>query len=304
MPNTDQAELAQFHKLCEISVIVEEDGSNPVLCASVSVRDSNTGEYHDFKRSIALAPIMKALAAKIRQYHDKYLHSGNTQVRGENHWRGLGQDYDAPRDNYFLDASEYTDTQGLPPGVDPLQVQGWFDKIKKVARSVGEVKVVKGLYGEMKTYGKQAEAYAKAGAKFAAANKGALAMAASAIPGGSAALETSFKVYDAVKAAQKQNPEAMLALKKIKALAESGDLKAVQAFKAAQTMNDMMKAKHQNMHVSGWLYNRPYRTNTQVIADGLTGKFPTVGIALRQGWHDALSFAGSMNRKNYGPMGG
>jgi len=325
MPNTDQTELAKFHKLCELSIIVEEDGSNPVLCVTANVRDSTTGEYHEFKRSVALTPLMRALADKIRQYHDS-LHmqvSGrlpnanldwsdpdfdNYQdwVDGEKHWRGLGLSTDSPRDDSFYDAPEFVDDGGLPPGVDPLQVQGWYDSIRNTARHLGEAKAVKSLYSELKTYGNKAQSYANRGRSWAASHKGEIGMAASFVPGGNAALQTGFKVYDAVQAARKKNPEALAALKKIKALAESGDSKAVEAFAAAQKMNDMLNAKiaqyktrvSGDMEVSGWLYNRPYRTNAQVLGDAVTGKFPTVSMALREGWQDGLKFAGVMQRRN------
>jgi hypothetical protein len=55
--------------------------------------------------------------------------------------------------------------------------------------------------------------------------------------------------------------------------------------------------------VQGWLYNRPYRTTAQVIEDGMTGHFPTIGMAIREGWHDGLEFAGTFQRKNYSPFG-
>lgn len=329
---THDAELAKFHKLCGVSVIVEADGSNPVLCVSANVKDTTTGEYHEFKRCIALNPIMRMLADRIRMYHDKLHSQMNVSGRlpnpnlgwdnpdfenyqdwidGEKHWRGLGHDYDRPREQGFYNAPEYVDDAGLPPGVDPLQVQGWFDKIKKVARHVGEAKAVKSLYGDLKTYGAKAKAYADKGAKWAAAHQKELTMAAALVPGGgpfaAAAVQTGFKVYDAVQAARQKNPAALAALAKIKTLAENGDLKAADAYKAAQLMNNMMKAKETgtkvsgDYYVSGWLYNRPYRTNIQVVADAVQGKFPTVGMAIRQGWHDGLEFVGTMKRKNYGP---
>lgn len=333
MPNTDQAELAKFHKLCGVSIIVEADGTNPVLCVSASVRDRTTGKYHDFKRAVALDPLMRMLADRIRVYHDM-LHS-NTNVsgklpsacddydwdlgdyqnwkEGERHWRGLGKDIDHPQKQSFYNAPEFLDDAGLPPGVDPLQVQGWFDKIKKTARHLGEIKAVKTLYKDLKTYGNKAASYAQKGAKWAEAHKNELATAAAmagAGPLGAAALKTGFKVYDAVQAAKKNNPEALLALKKIKTLAEEGDFKAIEAYKAAQYMNDMLKEKESKTQVSGdgymvqgWLYNRPYRTNAQVLLDAATGKFPTVSLALREGWHDGLNFVGSMKRKNISLLG-
>jgi len=309
MPNTDQAELAKFHKLCEISIIVEEDGSNPVLCVSANVRDTTTGQYHEFKRSIALLPLMRALANKIREYHNK-LHMNVS---------GRLPDITADFDNYddwrmsferrsFYEAPEYLEDEDLPPGADPLQIQGWFDSIKKTARHLGEAKVVKSLYTELRTYGVKAQHYADKGAKWASSHKNELSMAAALVPGVgpavAASLQTGFRVYDAVQAARKKHPEALAALKKIKTMAEEGDLKAIEAFKAAQTMNDMLNAKEAGAtNVTGWLYNKPYRTNSQVLLDAVTGKFPTVSMALREGWHDGLDFVGQMRRKNIKLLG-
>jgi len=311
MPNTDQAELAKFHKLCEVSIIVEEDGSNPVLCVSANVRDTTTGEYHEFKRSVALLPLMRALANKIREYHDK-LH---LQMSVSGRISDITADFDSYDDwrmdierRSFLNAPEFLDDGGLPPGADPLQIQGWLDSIKKTARHLGEAKAVKSLYTELKTYGHKAQHYADKGTKWASAHKNEISMASAFIPGVgpgvAAAMQTGFKVYDAVQAAKKNNPEALAALKKIKSLAEDGDPKAIEAFKTAQNMLEMMKAKEAGAtQVSGWLYNRPYRTNAQTLMDAAAGKFPTLSLALREGWHDGLSFVGQMQRKNIKLLG-
>lgn len=330
MSTSESAEIQKFHKLCGVSVIVEADGSNPVLCVTANVRDRTTGQYHEFKRSVALNPLMRMLADRIRSYHNS-LHS-NMNVsgklpsprddydwdledyqnwkEGERHWRGLGKDIDRPNKQSFYNAPEYIDDAGLPPGVDPLQVQGWFDKIKKTARHLGEAKAVKTLYKDLKTYGNKAHSYANKGAAWAAKHQNEISMAAAFVPGAgpavAASLKTGFKVYDAVQAARKKNPEALAALKKIKALAEDGDSKAIEAFAAAQKMNDMLNAKiaqyktqvSGDMEVAGWLYNRPYRTNSQVLLDAATGKFPTVSLALREGWHDGLEFVGQMKRRS------
>lgn len=329
MPELD---LSHFHQLCGISVIIDEDGKNPVLCASCTVRDSD-GELHELKRSIALEPIMEMIADKIRTIHDK-LHAemnvsgpfdklfsksrGHKRAVGKyasRHalpeimkkkvWAGLEDEgEDESRDRDFLDAPENLDL--LPPGQDPLQVQGWFDSIKHIASRVGEIKIVKSLYSDIQ----QAGRYAQKGAEWAKSHKDLLKKIAanSGIPGAEGAIDMGFKVYDVVKAAKNDHPEAINALKKIKALADAGDEKAQQAILAAKNMNDMLNAKDNAdrlqayTQVSGWLYNSPYRTNLQTLADAATGKFPTMSMAIREGWHDGLAFAGSMQRKKWSPF--
>jgi hypothetical protein len=368
--STDQ-ELAQFHKLCSVSLFAD-DNQHLQLCVSANVHDRSTGEFHEFKRCVNLTPLMETIADKIRDYHlmlhsdmsvgassldylrqtrqallNKISRDQRTTKGGQwksspsqgslinqmnrsdragasrmaaqeartpllsasqdsqdtytdddvkNKWAGINSDDDNRRVNRYLDAPE--NLPPLSPDEDPLEVQGWFDSIKNTAVNLAHNKAVKGLYHELKHYGTWAKDHQKEIAAAAAAT-GFGAVAAGV-------MTASFKAYDALQAAKRGNHEAIKALKGLKTLADSGHHEAQQTLDAVRHMNEMMKAKaagQSPMKVTGWLYNKPYRTNLQVISDAANGKFPTLGIAMREGWHDGLAFAGFQKRKNYTFLG-
>jgi hypothetical protein len=195
------------------------------------------------------------------------------------------------------DDSDGDDTDGdlpiTPPGTDPMQVQGWFDSIKSLAVNLANTKAVKSLYTDVKQYATNP--------KFQE-----MALSATLGPEAGAALATAYKVHDVLSNAKAGDQEAVQKLSNLKDAALAGNTAAAQALTTAQHMNDMMNDKmaqaqqyaQTQQQVKGWLYNRPYRTNAQVLADGLTGKFPTVGIALREGWHDGVTLGANLQRKS------
>ena len=175
--------------------------------------------------------------------------------------------------------------QSLPPGTNPLMVQGWYNSIVKTARHLAETKAVKTLYSDLKK---------------AASNRQLQAIALSAVvgPAAPAVLSAAYQARDAIVAARDGDEEALAKLQALKEAADNGNQAAAQTLQTAKNMNDMIKQKENaQSQVSGWLYNRPYRTNADVLVDAASGKFPTVGMMLREGWQDGLDFAKNMERK-------
>lgn len=171
-------------------------------------------------------------------------------------------------------------------GITPTQVQGWFDSAKKIAHNLAESKAVKSLYGDIKKVVKN-KTFQEG---VALATLG---------PAGVAMLDAAYKANDVVSAARDGDQEAMFKLMALKEAADAGNEAAVKTLNTARNLNSAMASKESgDTSVQGWLYNRPYRTNMQVVADGLEGRFPTVGLAARDGWHAGLEFAGTFKRKS------
>jgi len=341
------SELQKFRTLCDVSIIVDENGKNPVLSVSANFKYPGSSELTEFRRSVALEPLVKMLGSYIRQYHDQLHAHDSTEVSGvmsrmfhkkhrktrketDSHdhrtERSKRTSFDASKaasrnsqpdegreeeNSGYLDSPENLPnplgddpmqaafdygnginpygTDPLPPGTDPLMVQGWYDSIVKTARHLAETKAVKNLYHDLKK---------------AASNRQLQSIALSAVVGPAAPsiLNAAYQAHDAIVAARNGDAEAISKLKSLKEASDSGNQAAAQTLETARHINEMIKAKEvsggSQSQVSGWLYNRPYRSNTDVIVDAASGKFPTVGIMLREGWHDGLDFVKTMHRKS------
>jgi hypothetical protein len=326
---SDQA-LSRFRQLCGVTLLADEDGKNPVLCASVMAGG------REYKRCVALAPLMEMLADGIRNYHDR-LHSemigaglgfnideddiAYDEISGSrrSHRRGSPwylkgkshktarqapprktpfrrelpsqaapeePSYEEPSYEEPSDDEGYYDEEGdvLPPGVDPLQVQGWSDSIRRTARHLAESKAVKSLFTDLKNAAKSRKLQE-------------IAVSAAAGPAAGLALNAAYKAHDALVAAKTGNPQAIAKLKALAKAASDGNQKAMQTLETAAIINDKLKSKEASTQVSGWLYNRPYRSNLDVVTAPLRHEFPSLGLAIREGWHDGLEFAKTMKRK-------
>lgn len=220
------------------------------------------------------------------------------------------------RNMVFIDAPE--NLPMLVSGEDPMQVEGWFDSIKHMADRIAHAKVVKTLYTSVRAI---------------VTNPQLQAYAAQAVLGplGPKAVEVAHQMADIVQSARAGDTTAQNKIVALADASKNGNQAATQALLQAKQLNETIKAKEAGSppaltpeeesqieidpqvgvpsanltdQIQGWLYNRPYRTNEQVLADALSGRFPTVSLAIRQGWHDGLGFIATMQRRNLSPFGG
>ncbi len=191
-------------------------------------------------------------------------------------------------------------SQQILSKMDPVdaEIGGWFDSIKKVARHVSETKAVKSLYGDLKS---------------AAKNRTLEEAAASAAlgPEAGAAIHQAYQVHDLVLKAKKGHKESVAKLHKLKRLAKT-DHRAAQAVATAAQINTQLNDKAQQFaggfernqfgqfedNVAGWLWNKTYRSNGEVVMDGLGGKFPTVGMAIREGYYNGQDLIKNIKRRS------
>jgi hypothetical protein len=200
------------------------------------------------------------------------------------HGVNASRDWSQAYDPYGFTESDYT-----PPGTDLLQVQGWSDSIKKLARELAESKAVKILYEDLKK---------------AAKNKNVqrAALAATLGPAAIPLLDAAYKVHNVVVDARDGDEDAKEKLQGLRIAAEAGNKAAELSFNAAQNINEQLNDKEESAEgevdfVQGWLYNRPYRTVAQTVTSPLRNEFPTLGMFMRDAWHEGLEFAGTMKRK-------
>lgn len=335
----DHKELSKFRELCSISLLVDEDGVNPILCVSIDWKGSK------YRRCVELGTLVRHLADGIREYHDKLLHAhAIDEISGRKRRkhpkrrggsagrlptrRGRGTSMDATdypseqeqpfnypitpqhemtlddmrqgygaRDwSHEYDPSGFSDVEGyqvLPPGEDPLQVQGWYDSIVNTARHLAESKAVKTLYADLKRTAKSKE-FQK------------LALTEVFGPAAGPMVDAAYKVHDIVVQARDGNLHAQAKLETLRLSAEAGNEAANLTMDTASNINDKLNDKEASQEdheeessdfVQGWLYNRPYRSTTDVLTAPLRGEFPSIGLFARQAWHDGLEFAATMKRK-------
>lgn len=352
--HVDHQELSKFRELCSISLLVDEHGVNPILCASIDWKGQK------YRRCVELGTLVRHLADGIREYHDKILHSlatdqisGSRKRRRRREGRGgrrgdlptrrgrgtsmdntdypserespyeypitprhemtldeMRQGYGARDWSHEYDPSGFSDVEGyqvLPPGEDPLQVQGWYDSIVNTARHLAESKAVKTLYADLKRTAKSRE-FQK------------LALTETLGPAAGPLVDAAYKVHDVVVQARDGNLRAQRKLEALRLSADSGNEASILTLDTASNINDKLNAK-QGIHkedredsgdseeessdfIQGWLYNRPYRSVTDVVTAPLRNEFPSLGLFMRQAWHDGLEFAGTMKRKPLFKLGG
>lgn len=265
----DHRTLMEFRKLCGAQLLLNENGEDPILC----VFCNHKGKI--YKRCIQLAPIIKEIFYKLKS-------------AGKNLHREMGAELDEAFNEGF-------DT-GVRDGIDALedveggdtQIQGWWDDAKRTARHVADAKATKELFHDVKS---------------AASNPMLQKGAASFIPGAGAAMQ----IHDMITSAKAGNRKSLAKLHEMKHDAKKGDKSAHQALKTAKNINIMLNLKAElnplsmfEEEIGGWLYNKPYRSNFDTISDGMGGKFPTVGLTMRDAYNKPNDILLAKNRKKIG----
>lgn len=124
------------------------------------------------------------------------------------------------------------------------RVNGWFsdtwDSAVNAARKVAENRFAKTMYQEV------------------------LPDVAPFVPGGAQVMAVANRAAKIVEQAKAGKKSAIKKIAKVKKLAESGNDEAAEVLEMMRQMLAMMKDKEQG-EVAGWLYNKPFRSNTEAL---------------------------------------
>lgn len=252
------------------------DPNDIVVDARATFARRSDGKPVTFRRTIKIKPLVEAIVSKLRDYHE---------ANGEEISGLLGSLYKkaagAARRIASSDAVRSIARAVQKYGPDALEYIPYGGPIVKTARKVHD-RINEARAGSQEALAKLAKVaeMAKRGVPEA---QDALAIARSlneAIKRKQSLLDRAPRAIELLDAARDGDDDAADKIGKLDRLARSGDGTA----KDLIGLLDQIRAKLDEEDVSGWTYNRPYRSPIQSVMDSSPG----IGMMARHLYHKGI----------------